>query len=308
MVQPHVNIILATYNGERYIRHQLDTLIEQTYENITIYIRDDGSKDGTVDIIKEYIENNTSKKKIVLLDNGGINLRCPGSFYEILKKCEPADYYSLCDQDDEWYPDKVKWAVERLEKENKDQVLLYYTASDYKTSEGEFIRRSPLQKEKLELSDVLYYTPGSGFTIVFNETARQELLLKVQPGPELHDRWLIRGAVLKGRVIYDQRSSATHIRHENAVTSGDAGNGNLIANFVKAELMGDDAQKEKQALRYFYEVFEASMSIKDKKMFKLFTEKNSVGKWCKKVFYPKRLRTRLAGEIALRMLFFMGRI
>lgn len=308
MSQPKVNIILATYNGSKYLVHQLDSLVKQTYENITIYIRDDGSTDNTVELIETYIRENTSQKKIVLLDNGGVNLRCPGSFYEILKRCEKADYYSLCDQDDEWYPDKVRWAVERLEQEAKDQVLLYYTACDYCTGDGTFIRHSPLQKEKLELSDVLYYTPGSGFTICFNEEARQQLLLQVTPGPELHDRWLIRGAVCLGKVIYDKRSSATHIRHQEAVTSGDAGTGNLISNFVKAELMGPDAANDKKALGYFYKTFYGNMSEKQRAEVRLFAGKNTPLAWVKKVCYPKRLRTRVPGEVALRILFILGRI
>lgn len=307
-MQPKVNIILATYNGEKHLRQQLDSLIAQTYENIHIYIRDDGSKDQTVELIRRYQKENTSAKEITLIGNNGVNLRCPESFYEILRQCEPADYYSLCDQDDEWYPDKVKWAVERLEQEDRDQVLLYYTACDYCSSDGTFLRRSPKQKEELELTDVLYYTPGSGFTMVINEKARQELILKRRPGAELHDRWMVRGAVVLGKVIYDARSSATHIRHEEAVTAGDAGNGNLLANFIRSELMGEDALHEKEALGYFLEVFSEDLTRQQKSCLRLFAAPNSVKRWFQKVGYPKRLRTRTAGEIALRMLFFLGRI
>lgn len=308
MQQPKVNILLATYNGEKFIRQQLDSLIQQTYENITIYIRDDGSKDDTVSVVEEYIRQNTSKKKIVLLDNGGVNLRCPKSFYEIFRKCEPADYYSMCDQDDIWYPQKVEWAVDALEKEEKDKILLYYTACDYSTADGEVIRKSAQQKEHLELKDVMYYTPGSGFTMVVNEKARQELILNVTPGPELHDRWLVRGAACFGKVIYDSRSSASHIRHEEAVTAGDAGNGNLLSNFIKSELCGPDAKNDKIALQYFYKLFENRLTDKEKKTLRLFCKKNNPLTWFQKVFYPHRLRTRLAGEIALRILFVLGRI
>ena len=57
MSQPKVNILLATYNGEKFLKTQLDSLIEQTYENIDIYIRDDCSTDNTVEFIKNYIES-----------------------------------------------------------------------------------------------------------------------------------------------------------------------------------------------------------------------------------------------------------
>lgn len=82
---PHVNILLATYNGSKYLKEQLDSLLAQSYPNITIYIRDDGSTDDTIAILKKYIADSSSSRKIILLDNQGKNLRCPGSFYEILR-------------------------------------------------------------------------------------------------------------------------------------------------------------------------------------------------------------------------------
>lgn len=184
-----VNIILATYNGSKHIRKQLDSLLEQTYPNITIYIRDDGSTDDTVRIVEEYIAANTTSKKIVLLGQEGGNLGCPGSFYRILEECGAADYYAFCDQDDIWYPDKIKWAVARLDKEAKKETpCVYFSAYEYYTEDGKFLRHSPPQKKRIGLTDVLYYTPASGFVLVFNEAARQELILRVNPGKELHDR------------------------------------------------------------------------------------------------------------------------
>ena len=95
MSQPKVNILLATYNGEKFLKTQLDSLIEQTYENIDIYVRDDCSTDNTVEFIKNYIESNKSGKRIILLENNGVNLRPPKSFYQIARECEPAEYFAI---------------------------------------------------------------------------------------------------------------------------------------------------------------------------------------------------------------------
>lgn len=311
--QPKVNVILAVYNGEKYLRKQLDSLLAQTYENMDIYVRDDGSSDGTLSLLKEYqmkiTQREGSGKRLILQDSGGVNLRCPESFYEILRKCEAADYYGLCDQDDEWYPEKIAWAVERLSREDPNEVLLYYTASDYLTEEGALIRKSPPQKEQAKLMDVLYYSPGSGFTMVFNESARQKLVLGCKPGPELHDRWLLRGAACFGKAIYDSRSSAAHIRHPGAVTAGDSDNRSLLSHFIKNELCGDDIRKEKAALRYFYELFQKELTEEENKMLELFTrQKNTPLSWFRKVCYPHRLRRRLPGEVALRLLFLTGKV
>lgn len=306
---PSVNILLATYNGSKYIREQLDSLLAQTYPNITIYIRDDGSKDNTVSIVQDYMAQNTSSKKIILLENGGINLGCPASFYQILKECAPADYYAFCDQDDIWYPDKIKWAVEKLEKESqRNKPCVYFSAYEYYTDTGEFLRHSPVQKEHTELTDVLYYTPASGFVLVFNETARQELILQVNPGKELHDRWILRGAACFGTVIYDTRSSATHIRHSDAVTAEDSSDSNLIRSFLKNEIGGTAMTDSKEYLKHFQETFQDRLSESDKKTLTLFTAPNTLTRQIKKLFYPKRLRSRLAGEAAIRILFFIWKI
>lgn len=305
---PKVNVLMATYNGEKHIIKQLDSIITQTYDNITIYIRDDGSTDNTVAVVRQYIKDNTSNREIVLLDNGNKNLKCPMSFYEIIKNCPTADYYSLCDQDDYWYPNKIQWAVDKLEQEQTGQPLLYFSACDYQTADGTLIRKSPLQSNPTPLEHVIYHTPGSGFTIVFNEAIRQKMVLNATPSREMHDRWLIRGAVCFGKTIYDSRSTAAHIRHEEAVTAEDSDNMHLLVHFIKEELFGSIAPQQKSDVAYFYKTFENELKPEHKKILQTFAADNTAVLWFKKLFYPKRLRTRLPGEIALRFLFFLGRL
>lgn len=305
---PKVNILLAVYNGEKHLKKQLDSLCAQTYDNIDIYIRDDGSTDDSVAFIKKYMGNNESNKNIFFLE-ATQNLKCPGSFYEIAKKCKKAKYYAFCDQDDYWKPEKIQWAVEKLEEKAIDKPLVYFSACEYVTSEGEFIRKSPIQNEKTDLEDTLFYTPGSGFTIVFNEAARQKLILEINPGTELHDKWMIRGAVCLGETIYDKRITASHIRHEVAVTAGDSDNLSLLLHFIKKELFGPEVKKDKKNLKYFYETFYNELTEKEHKVFDLFTyDRFHFFIWLKKIFYPRRLRKRLSGEIVLRVLFLLGRM
>lgn len=308
MNMPKVNILLATYNGSKFLKAQLDSLIAQTYPNITIYIRDDVSNDNTVEIIKNYINANTSEKRIVLLDNQDTNLRPPRSFYKILEECDTSDYYAFCDQDDIWYPDKIKWAVEMLERKKSIQKpLVYFSAYDYYTDDGTFIRHSPIQQEKISLNDVLYYTPASGFLLVFNHLARQQFFLNVDPGTEMHDRWLLRCCACFGETIYDKRSTASHIRHADAVTAEDSGTLNLLKGFVQKELFGSASTDAKHDLQFFYHTFFKRLSNEQKKILHLFTVKNSFFIQLKKLFYPHSLRVRIPGEIALRILFLLGR-
>ena len=88
MKEKKVAVIMSTYNGELFIREQLDSILNQTYKNIEIVVRDDGSKDKTVEIIKEYMQKYPN---IVL--HQGENLGFIKSFFELLKLAE-ADYYA----------------------------------------------------------------------------------------------------------------------------------------------------------------------------------------------------------------------
>lgn len=94
MENKKVAVIMSTYNGERFIKEQLDSILNQTYKNLEIVVRDDGSKDGTVQIVKEYMK---TYPNIVLHE--GENLGFIKSFFELLNLVE-ADYYSYADQDD----------------------------------------------------------------------------------------------------------------------------------------------------------------------------------------------------------------
>ena len=100
-----IAILMSTYNGERYLREQIDSLLNQTYKDWKLYIRDDGSTDETISIIESYV--NDYPDLIVLLKDDLGNLGSARSFMRILSVVD-ADYYMFCDQDDVWLPNKVK--------------------------------------------------------------------------------------------------------------------------------------------------------------------------------------------------------
>ena len=103
-----VVILMATYNGGSYLSQQLDSILAQTHKNWKLLVRDDCSTDNTMDILKKYKEKD---ERIAILDNKAINLKTIGNFFELIQCAPDSDYYALCDQDDYWYPDKLKRAV-----------------------------------------------------------------------------------------------------------------------------------------------------------------------------------------------------
>ena len=104
-----VNILLSTYNGEQYLKEQVKSIQDQTYPDWQLLIRDDGSRDGTVEIIQELVAQD---ERIRFINQGAIeNLGVIKSFHTLLKY-EKADLYCFSDQDDVWLPEKIALQVE----------------------------------------------------------------------------------------------------------------------------------------------------------------------------------------------------
>lgn len=172
---PLVNVLLSTYNGARYIQQQLDSLFAQTYANMTIYIRDDGSTDNTLSLIIPYLSR--KEKKIILLDNReNQNIGYMKSFWLLLKESGDADYYAFCDQDDVWLPDKIEAGVRALSKKDPSIPLLFSSSFDYCDEKLNITGKPPVLSTPIQLKDVLFYTPAFGFSILLNRTLRDTAL------------------------------------------------------------------------------------------------------------------------------------
>ena len=97
-----ISVCMATYNGCRFIREQIDSILNQTGVEVELFIRDDGSKDNTVKILEEYEQKHNN----VHVDTG-INLGFRQSFIQALLSVMGYEYYSFSDQDDYWEKEKL---------------------------------------------------------------------------------------------------------------------------------------------------------------------------------------------------------
>ena len=122
-----IDVVMATYNGGKYIKEQLDSILSQSYKGVRIIIRDDDSKDNTVEIVREYEKQYPGK--IVFVSD---NIRCGSSRSNFMQalKYSTAEYVMCSDQDDVWLHDKVLHSLNRmLEIENKigkDKPILVF--------------------------------------------------------------------------------------------------------------------------------------------------------------------------------------
>ena len=206
-------VLMSTYNGEKYLREQLNSLLNQELKPDKILIRDDGSKDETINILQEYKSNNSCIDYYC-----GNNLGPARSFFELINTCEQADYYALCDQDDVWFKDKLKRAADLLEKEDNSIPLLYcskYTLTDRNLN--------PIDSEVSSLynySDFphsLIYHTAPGCTFVFNNEARKKIV-KYDVNKEyclIHDAIIHKVVCIFGKMILDKESHMYYRQHGN---------------------------------------------------------------------------------------------
>lgn len=308
-----VNILLSTYNGERYLREQLDSLLQQTYQNIVIYVRDDGSKDHTMSIIKEYQKKCNERQgdgpQIVIIDEGKtVNLGYMENFWTLLRKCEKADYYAFCDQDDVWFPNKVERGVAAMENENGDIPLLYSSGFAYCDENMEIIGYPAQISVPVNFKDVLFYTPAYGFTIVINNKLRELALGAASLEGMPHDGWCQKIATAMGKFVYDSTITAKYRRHSSTVTYAGTHKIKLVIKWLRNEIFGNGMEEYYRVLRHFYEEYEKSLSDSDKEKLRIFMKKeNSMRIYLQRLSWKERLRPSIGGEVALRISFLVNK-
>ncbi|HVU98769.1 MAG TPA: glycosyltransferase family 2 protein [Puia sp.] len=191
---PTVSVVLGTYNGEAYLREQLDSVLAQTYPFLEIIAIDDGSSDSTVAILKEYSARDTRIKVVVNEQNLGF-------IRNFEKGCSLATgrWISLCDQDDYWLPDKIKKMVEAI----GDYPMVYCDS---------ILCDENLRPLGTRISDLVHYQSfddprqlcvfsrmyGHATLITRDLFTRSRPFLKEVP----HDGWLAYHATLYGGVLY----------------------------------------------------------------------------------------------------------
>lgn len=125
MEKSSVLIMMASYNGEKYIYQQIESILQQTYQNILLVIQDDNSTDNTIEIIKNFQK---ADKRVILWNNDEKHGPYE-NFHALINKCKklrPFDYYMFSDHDDIWNNNKVEFLVKILEKKKCDKPIMAY--------------------------------------------------------------------------------------------------------------------------------------------------------------------------------------
>ena len=181
-MEKKVAVLISTYNGEKYLKEQLNSIFNQTYSNIEIVIRDDGSSDGTIDLIKEYQQ----KYSNITLEKGN-NVGFIKSFFALLNLAN-ADYYAYCDQDDVWLENKIELAVNALNKADNTKPNMVFGNSDYYDENMNFSSKGE-QHKTFSFQNSLYECVAQGMTMTINQVAKEMITQNIPEKCLFHDWW-----------------------------------------------------------------------------------------------------------------------
>lgn len=213
-----VAVLMSTYNGEKYLREQIDSILAQEGVSVSLFVRDDGSSDGTERILKEYAEKD-ARVRYEMCENVGVG----NSFMNLLYSVpDTFDYYAFSDQDDIWLPEKLAEAIKMLERSG---ALLYASNQECVDKDGNSLGLRYAEEREIFLSPVQIMERNmiSGCTMVFGKNFRDILAEETNRPSEsllrnrIHDVWLAAVAAVCGKIEYDKRAFIQYRQHENNV-------------------------------------------------------------------------------------------
>lgn len=217
MTETKVIILLASYNGSKYIQQQLDSIIAQTYVNWELYIRDDGSTDDTIHIIKKYtlLDNRIQ----LLVDNKG-NLRSSLNFNALMEYCQDfGDYFMFCDQDDIWLENKVEETLKNMFDIEKDKPALVFGTQILIDENNQKINLEPrnynfdVKLEILLTTNFIY-----GCTMMINKDLLKKCI-SIPKSAENHDYWIaLVAATCKSNIKYISAPLMLYRQHNSNVS------------------------------------------------------------------------------------------
>lgn len=215
-----IAILLTTYNGEKYLREQINSIIHQSFKDWKLYITDDGSIDGTIDIIRCFVKENEKICYVYSPPRKGAK----NSFIWLLNKIN-SDYYMFSDQDDIWLPNKILTAYQRIvELEscviNREKPIVVHSDLIIVNEELNVISNSFATYSNILISDSSFsyysaYNNVTGCTMMFNRKAR-ELSLNPPRFSKMHDSWIARIVSFNhGIISYIETPQILYRQHSN---------------------------------------------------------------------------------------------
>jgi glycosyltransferase involved in cell wall biosynthesis len=288
-MQPGIDIILSTYNGGKFLREQLDSILAQTFTDWRLLIRDDGSLDDTEEIVRDYARRHPLR--ILHVESAGENLGACQSFGRLLH-CTDAAYVMLCDQDDIWFPDKIERTLEkmrRMEEENGpgspclvfsdvtvvDETLRVISPSGWRCQKSDPVTGTRLGR-------LVLMNPGNGCTMMIN----RELLKVAAPIPRealMHDYWLALAAVAFGRTGFLREPTLYYRQHGgNELGSKRWGSAYVLGLLRNLSAARGSMERHRQQALAFYERDHDNLKAGDREVLSAYVQLPQRAFWRKR--------------------------
>ncbi len=277
-VKQMVTILMASYNGIKYIEEQIKSIINQSYKDWQLIICDDCSTDGTFELISEYAKRH---ENIIAVKNEINSGSAKNNFMQMIVKYK-ADYIMLCDQDDIWLKDKIKITYEKIVelegKYSRETPVLVHTDltiadESLKILCESYDYYSKANSKDSKMTHLILENVATGCTIMYNK-ALAELITDMPEFFVMHDWWLVLTAQLFGKVEYVDKPTMLYRQHGKNNTGAKNFTNPLSVlklamnkNFLKQNLYNTYLQAE-SLLNYY----EDKLSQTDRKLLMLYKE------------------------------------
>ncbi len=306
-----IGILLAVYNGEKYLPEQIDSLLNQTVADIKIIIRNDGSTDNSANIIKNYAENYPNKIQVV---EGNPTGSASKNFAKLLEMCDDSfDYIMFCDQDDVWLPDKAQKTLDAMkitEGDNTNVPVLVHT--DLKVVDGglnvineSFFAFQKLIQKDITLPKLLVQNYVTGCTVMINRALKQRCG-KIPDDCIMHDWWLALVAVIFGKLVCLNEGTMLYRQHDNNQVGAKASYG---IGYIKRKLSTLDEVRKNYNATYIQaksllKCYEKDLENAQKELLQKYCEIPKMGKLkristIEKYGFKKGTGLRILGQYVL---------
>lgn len=206
-----IDILMATYNGAKYIRQQILSIIAQTHNDWRLFVHDDGSTDETVSIIRSF----ASKDHRVFYCDDGITKLGPGyNFMHLLQYVE-SPFICFCDQDDVWFDCKLEILLAAIaSKDNTKPQVVYSNAYDWYPLRGNLIGRVSTPFYCYKAKDAFFINGGiQGCASIFNMEMRN-LIHRKHSYVAMHDQVLMFAGIISNGIEYIKEPLFLYRQHE----------------------------------------------------------------------------------------------
>ena len=213
-----VRVLLSTYNSGAFLRPLLDSVLAQTYTPLELWVRDDGSSDGTPDILTEYASRFPGRMRV----DAGTNVGMVRSYFTLIRDAgREAEFTAFADHDDVWHTDKISRAVAMLRAHGGSGPLMYTGRLHIVNDTLGHVGYSDLPSRPMTFRNALVESVAAGCTMVMNPSAR-DLVVGTEDVSRIHwpDAWFYLVVSAFGTVLYDEHARVEYRRHgANAVGS-----------------------------------------------------------------------------------------